>query len=90
MLKGEGLIYVKHEHRAGVSKDGRDYEFANVTLSDGLESFPLPLDFTVVPVFEKMNRGDSVDLLIDLDIGFNNRVNLLVKSATLSQKQKVV
>lgn len=88
MLKGEGLIYVRHEHRKGVSKDGNDYEFANVTLSDGLESFTLNIDFSILPMFDQFRKGEAIDITVDVDIGYNNRISLLITNAVISKQAK--
>lgn len=82
MLEGKNLYFVKFEHREGTSAKGVDYEFSNITLSDGLESFQLPLDINLVKQAEQLNRKDKINIVVDLQIGFNNRINLKVIEIT--------
>lgn len=91
MLKGEKLIFIRHEHRQGISqKNDMPYEFANVTLSDGLESFKLNIDLAIVPMFDRFKKGEEINIVIDVLEGFNNRPDFLVTDVMLTaDKQKV-
>lgn len=78
MLKGEKLYFVESEHRRGTNKDGVPYEFANITLSDGLESFKIPLSLDLVNSIGNLKRKDLINIQVDISIGYNNRINLTV------------
>lgn len=88
MLKGE-LVYIRHEHRSGIGKtSGEPYEFANVTLSDGLESIKLNIDLQIVPMFEGFKKGEKIAITVDLIEAFN-RLDLLIVDVALFENKKV-
>lgn len=62
----KSIKFVKVDHLKGTSKAGNPYEFANITLSDGIESFKLPLDLSIVPTAKMFTRGEDVKVVIDL------------------------
>lgn len=91
MLKGEGLVFIRHEHRKGISsKTDQPYEFANVTLSDGLESFKLNLDLAIIPMFERFKKGDKITITVDVLEGFNNRPEFLITDVVLYDDSKKI
>lgn len=92
MFIGEKLVFIRHQHRAGISaKTNKEYEFANVTLSDGLESFTLDVDLSVVKKFEDFRRGDKVVVTLDAVEGFGNNISFVVSNIDLSiDKSKAV
>jgi len=91
MLKGEKLVFIRHEHRKGISqKNEMPYEFANVTLSDGLESFKINLDLAIVPIVERFKKGDAVNIVVDVLEGFNNRSDFLITDVVYFDKMKAV
>lgn len=65
MLNGK-LSFVKLDHLKGTSQSGHDYEFANVTLSDGLDGFKLNLSLDLVDVVRNFKRGDFVKIALDV------------------------
>lgn len=65
MLNGK-LLFVKLDHLKGTSQKGNDYEFASITLSDGLDGFKLPLDLAILPIAKSLNRGEQVTVVIDV------------------------
>lgn len=72
MLKGEKLNFIRCEHRKGVSNNtGKEYEIANVTLSDGLESFTMDIEPGRIPTAKSFSKGDLVNIEVDVINGFN-------------------
>ena len=85
MFVGEKLVYIRHQHMSGISnKNQQPYEFANVTLSDGLESFDLNIELTKVSLFTNLKRGDSVIVTLDIGDSFGNRINFVVSDIKLA------
>lgn len=77
MLKGDKLIYIKHERNKGVSKkSGNEYDIATVTLSNGLVSFKMDVKpfLTETPALQELRMGDVVNVLVDVEERFNNDV----------------
>lgn len=48
-------MYASHTHRSG-TKNGNDWEFANVGLSDGLSSYKVDVDFTKDGLMDKLDK----------------------------------
>lgn len=88
MLKGE-YIYVDLEHRNGIStKNGQPYNFANVTLSDGLESFTQSIDPELVPSFNGAQRGDKVQISVQITAKKSGNEFKIIKTNLLSSVSK--
>lgn len=71
---GKRLTYIRHERNAGVSsKSGKPYDFCNITLSDGLESFVMDMEHHLneSPDLLDLNKGDLINLKIDVYESFN-------------------
>lgn len=78
------LTFVRSERIKGVSKKtGNDYDIANVTISDGLESIKLPVEPILFESesFANLRKGDKVTVVIDAKERFNN-INFVVISVT--------
>lgn len=74
MLKGENLTYIRHDRMQGIgTKSGKPYDFANVTLSDGLESFKLDVrpEMTESSQVQNLRKGDKVNIKVDVYENFN-------------------
>lgn len=64
------LLYVDSNRVQG-EKNGRDYDFATVELSDGIASFELPLDPLSQPsIKSSFFRGDKVVITVDAKKNF--------------------
>lgn len=82
------LTFVRSERIKGTSKKtGNDYDLANVTISDGLESLKLPLEPSLCENenFQNLRKGDAVTVVIDLVERFN-RVDFVVISVVSIKK----
>lgn len=78
------LTFVRSERIKGVSKKtGNDYDIANVTISDGLESIKLSVEPILFESesFANLRKGDKVTVVIDAKERFNN-INFVVISVT--------
>lgn len=78
------LTFVRSERIKGVSKrTGNDYDIANVTISDGLESIKLSVEPILFESesFANLRKGDKVTVVIDAKERFNN-INFVVISVT--------
>lgn len=54
-------IFVEYNHIQGKNKDTNEpYEFANVTLSDGLVSVEYPVKLTLLHVLDSLKRAQKV------------------------------
>lgn len=74
MLKGDNLTYIRHDRMQGIgAKSGKPYDFANVTLSDGLESFKLDIrpEMTESSKVLALRKGDKVNIKVDVFENFN-------------------
>lgn len=75
MLKGEKLTYIRHERNKGIGKKSEQpYDFASITLSDGIESFKLDLkpEVTEVNHVLELKKGDKVTITVDIFERFKN------------------
>lgn len=78
MLRGK-FGFIRHEHNQGVSqKNGQPYDFASVTLSDGIESFQADLDQAVIPSLSGLRKGDQVNIEIEPQIRFGKTIYKVV------------
>lgn len=73
------LVFIRAERNQGYSeKKKREYDFASVTLSDGLESLKMDIVPDLVPQYEKLfKKGDSVVISVDISES-NNRTIFIV------------
>lgn len=72
---GDKITYVKSNRVSGVSKKTqKDYDFGQLTVSDGLESMTLPCNPTVAEsAVNKFTRGEKVVITIDAKLdNFDN------------------
>lgn len=79
--------YVSHNRQRGLSKkDKTPYDFASITLSDGLESIPHNLDVQLVEkgIFDNLKRGQNVEVVLECSEGYN-RVNYTVTGVRVKQ-----
>lgn len=78
MLKVEKLTFIRVNQIDGVNKDTKiPFSFANMVVSDGLESIELPLELSLVPQCKSFGKGDKLNLDLDLTKnGYNFKVNI--------------
>lgn len=70
MLSGK-FTFIRHEHNQGFSeKSKKDYDFASITLSDGIESFDIDLEQAVIPSLAGLKKGDEVNIQVEIGIRF--------------------
>lgn len=77
MLKGNKLIYVKHERNKGVSKkSGNEYDIATITLSNGIVSFKVDIKpyLTETENLQNLRMGDLVNVTVDVEERYNTDV----------------
>lgn len=87
MLKGK-LKYIRHARIQGVSnKNQLPYDFANITLSDGDESFKLDLTTNLAEtrLLQDLKKGTMVNIEVDV-IQDNNRTQFIVSDILLDAK----
>lgn len=71
------LVFIRAERNQGYSeKKKRDYDFASVTLSDGLESLKMEIVPELVPSLQ-FKKGDNVIINVDISES-NNRTVFIV------------
>lgn len=88
MLAGE-YTFIRHEHNQGFSeKSKKDYDFASVTLSDGIESFDMDLEQKVIPSLAGLSKGDKVQILVEPGIRFKRTVFKVVEVSPVKVLQK--
>lgn len=90
MLQGKNLTYIRHERNQGIGKNsGQPYDFANITLSDGLESFKLDLkpELTEKSTLENLRKGDKVTVIVDVYENFN-RTQFIVSDVLVNTTSK--
>lgn len=87
MLQGKNLVYIRADKNEGVStKSGLPYCFANLTLSDGLESFKLDLNPDIVPLLTTFKKGDKVNIVVDVREVFNRNQFMVTDVQAVLQK----
>lgn len=65
----EPLIFVRSERIQGENKEGKPYDFGNVTFSDGFESVTLPIDKEkVLSLNQIFKKGDKVNIVVDVQM----------------------
>lgn len=88
-LRGN-YIFIRHEHNVGVGKEsGKAYDFATISLSDGVESFDADLDQQVIPQLAGLRKGDSVNIEIEPQIRFKKTVFKVVQVSPAKVTEKV-
>lgn len=90
MLKGENLTYIRHDRMRGVgNKSGQPYDFANITFSDGLESFKVDVrpEITESSFVQSLRKGDKVNIHVDIYENFNKTAFIVadIKPAIVSK-----
>lgn len=87
---GDKITFVKSNRVSGVSnKTNKEYDFGQITVSDGLESMTLPCNPTVAEsAMTKFTRGEKVIIVIDakLDNFDNVRFEVCDIKPVISQK----
>ena len=84
MFFGKNLTYIRHERNKGVSKkNDKEYDFATITLSDGLESFKVDLQpyLTEMPVMSEIKKGDKINVVLDTMENFG-KTNFIINEIT--------
>lgn len=79
--------FIKSQRNRGLSKkDQTPYDFASITLSDGLESIKHNLDPQVVEkgTLDHVKRGQNVEVTLECSEGFN-RVDYTVTGVKVKQ-----
>jgi hypothetical protein len=92
MLKGD-YIYIKPNRVQGISaKNQKPYDFANLTVSDGLESFEMackPSLATALEENENLRKGDSIVVEVELTSGQRGLEYLVVYVKKVEKKELV-
>lgn len=87
MLTGKNLNFIRAEKVEGVSnKSGLPYCFAHLTVSDGMESFKLDLDPNIVHLVSGFNKGEKVNIFVDVRENFNKNQFLVTDVQAISVK----
>lgn len=79
--------YVSHNRNKGLSKkDNSPYDFASITLSDGLESIKHSLDPQLVEQghLDNLKRGQKVEVVLECSEGYN-RVDYTITGVKVKQ-----
>jgi len=73
------LIFIRAERNKGYSeKSKKDYDFANITLSDGLESLKMDIVPELAEQYKNsFKKGDNVVITVDVS-ELNNRARFVV------------
>ncbi|MEK5234092.1 hypothetical protein MHB42_20600 [Lysinibacillus sp. FSL K6-0232] len=73
------LVFIRAERNKGYSeKSKKDYDFANITLSDGLESLKVDIQPELVEQCQTLyKKGDNVVITVDIT-EVNNRARFIV------------
>lgn len=64
------LLYITHERKKGISqKSGNEYDFANITLSNGLISFTVDMkpSLNELPLLDDLRLGDKVVVTLNYE-----------------------
>lgn len=89
MLRGK-YTFIRHEHNQGYSeKSKKDYDFASITLSDGIESFDMDLEQTVIPSLAGLRKGDEVNIEVETSIRFKRTAFKVVNVSPAKVTEKV-
>lgn len=73
------LVFIRAERNKGYSeKSKKDYDFANITLSDGLESLKMDIVPELAEQYQSsFKKGDNVVITVDIS-EMNNRTKFVV------------
>lgn len=73
------LVFIRSERNKGYSeKSKKDYDFANITLSDGLESLKMDIVPELAEQYQNsFKKGDNVVITVDISES-NNRTKFIV------------
>jgi len=73
------LKFIRTERNKGYSeKKQKEYDFANITLSDGLESLKMDIVPELVEQYQsQFKKGDNVVITVDMNES-NNRLQFVV------------
>lgn len=75
MLGGK-FKFVELQNVKGEGAKG-PYHFANVTLSDGLESIELSADLALIPTLEQLKRGQDIQVTTSVrKNGYNHNITV--------------
>jgi len=88
MLQGKNLTYIRHERNRGIgNKSQQPYDFANIILSDGLESFKLDMkpELSEVRLLQDIKKGAVVNVEIDVYEKFD-KTAFIVTNVNLDTK----
>lgn len=66
LISEKKLLFVAANRIKGTNKQGNDYDFANIELSDGIGSLEMPLDTHLAEQCnQNFGRGQEVKILVD-------------------------
>jgi len=88
MLQGTKLTYIRHARNKGIgNKSGNPYDFANIILSDGLESFKLDMkpELTETRLMQDIKKGAVVNVEVDVYENFD-KTAFIVSDVLLDTK----
>lgn len=88
MLQGKKLTYIRHARNKGVgTKSGNPYDFANIILSDGLESFKLDMkpELAETRLLQDIKKGTVVNIEVDVFENFD-KTAFIVSDVNLENK----
>lgn len=88
MLQGKKLTYIRHERNKGIGqKSQQPYDFANIIVSDGLESFKFDMkpELAESRVLQDIKKGTLVDIEMNVFEKFDKNV-FIVSSVNLESK----
>lgn len=91
MLRGK-FMFIRHEHNVGVSsveKGSKPYDFASITLSDGVESFDCDLEQSVIPSLAGLRKGDEINISVEPSIRFKKTIFKVVQVSPAKVTEKV-
>lgn len=88
MLQGKKLTYIRHARNKGIgAKSGQPYDFANIILSDGLESFKLDMkpELAETRLLQDIKKGAVVNIDVDVYENFD-KTAYIVSEVSLENK----
>jgi hypothetical protein len=86
MLKSDGkLIFVSATRLKGTNKNGNDYDFANIEVSDGIGSLEIPLEPTLAETVNRdFSRGQEIQVTVDVKKQFGRTAFLVTNVKPLA------
>lgn len=88
MLQGKKLTYIRHVRNKGIGqKSQQPYDFANIILSDGLESFKLDMkpELSETRLLLDIKKGTLVNVEVDVYENFD-KTAFIVSDVLLDNK----